>query len=154
MGLQSWTRLSDFTFFDLQGMPQTVWTAHSTKVFCHRAQHRHLLAGVIHILGVLKTCEKGELSFTIHWMDMSLSKLGVGDGQESLACCSPQMAKRWLSDWSCIRGKISCSPGNIALSTAPKKQQRWTLKCDLAGIINPGLGHLGLCQATGTLEPP
>jgi len=26
-------------------------------------------------------------------MDMSLSRLGVGDGQESLACCSPRCHK-------------------------------------------------------------
>ena len=38
-------------------------------------------------------------------MDMSLSKLrGVGDGQESLACCSPMGLQRvrydWVTDWA------------------------------------------------------
>ena len=28
-------------------------------------------------------------------MAMSLSKLGVGDGQEGLACCSPWGCKEW-----------------------------------------------------------
>ena len=28
-------------------------------------------------------------------MDMSLSKLGVGDGQGGLVCCGPWVAKSW-----------------------------------------------------------
>ena len=28
-------------------------------------------------------------------MDMSLSKLGVDDGQESLACCNPWVTRSW-----------------------------------------------------------
>ena len=42
-------------------------------------------------------------------MDISLSKVGVGDGQGGLACCSPWgHSQTWLSDWTQTEIFIKC----------------------------------------------
>ena len=127
----TWAHLDCVAFFLLKALLRLIWLLFvSAKMLQCRSNPQVTLWGtkvVASITRIRKACFSLNLrQQRMRWLngitdsvDMSLSKLGVGDAQGGLACCSPWGCKeldttKWLKwtelNWSFLRFCCVCWP--------------------------------------------